>query len=216
MPFNFHLQHHLDLWYRVAVKYLFLGALLFASTATCFAQTLSFDPLDNTGRQIAKVRANTTSSNKHVAFHANWNSLAAYSTPDWFRDAKFGIFLHWGVYSVPAFGNEWYSRNMYVPGNPAYDHHIATYGAQTKFGYKDFIPMFKAEHFDPNIWIDLFVRAGARYVVPVGEHCDGFAMYDSDITPWNAARMGPHRDIVGELAKATRAHGLRFGVSSHT
>jgi alpha-L-fucosidase len=216
LTFNFHLQHHLDLWYRVAVKYLFLGALLFASTATCFAQTLPFDPLDNTARQVAKVRADTASSNAHVAFHANWNSLAAYSTPDWFRDAKFGIFLHWGVYSVPAFGNEWYSRNMYVPGNPAYDHHLATYGAQTKFGYKDFIPMFKAEHFDPNIWIDLFVRAGARYVVPVGEHCDGFAMYDSDITPWNAARMGPHRDIVGELAKATRAHGLRFGVSSHT
>lgn len=149
-------------------------------------------------------------------FHATWDSLAAYRTPDWFRDAKFGIFLHWGVYSVPAFGNEWYSRNMYVPGSSVYQHHIATYGSQSRFGYKDFIPMFKAEHFDANAWVDLFVKSGARYVVPVGEHCDGFAMYDSDITPWNAAKMGPHRDVVGELAKATRARGLRFGVSSHT
>jgi alpha-L-fucosidase len=105
---------------------------------------------------------------------------------------------------------------MYVPGNPAYEHQIATYGPQTKFGYKDFIPMFRAEKFDPDAWVDLFVKAGARYVVPVGEHCDGFAMYASDVTPWNAAAMGPHRDVVGELAKATRARGLKFGVSSHT
>jgi alpha-L-fucosidase len=174
----------------------------------------------NIARQVAKVRALTAvqpaSARARAPFQANWASLASYRTPDWFRDAKFGIFLHWGVYSVPAFGNEWYSRNMYVPGNAAYTHHIATYGPQTTFGYKDFIPMFRAEHFDPNAWVDLFVRAGARYVVPVGEHCDGFAMYASDMTPWNAARMGPHRDVVGELATATRARGLRFGVSSHT
>lgn len=165
-------------------------------------------------RQLARVQSEISSP--QAPFHGTWNSLAAYRTPNWFRDAKFGIFLHWGVYSVPAFGNEWYSRNMYVPGNADYLHHITTYGPQTKFGYKDFIPMFKAEHFDPGAWVDLFAKAGARYVVPVGEHCDGFAMYDSDITPWNAARMGPHRDVVGELAKATRAHGLYFGVSSHT
>ncbi len=148
-------------------------------------------------------------------FRANWDSLAAYRVPDWFRDAKFGIFIHWGVYSVPAFGNEWYSRNMYVEGSPAFKHHIATYGPQSKFGYKDFIPMFRAEHFDPNAWLDLFVQAGARYVVPVAEHCDGFAMYDSSQTDWDAAKMGPHRDVVGELAAATRRHGLHFGVSSH-
>ena len=151
-----------------------------------------------------------------VPFHADWDSLAQYRTPDWFRDAKFGIFLHWGVYSVPAFANEWYSRNMYIPGNPAYQHQIAHYGPLTTFGYKDFIPMFRAEHFDPAAWIDLFARAGARYIVPVAEHCDGFAMYASDITPWNASAMGPHRDVVGELATAARARGLRFGVSSHT
>ena len=134
---------------------------------------------------------------------------------DWFRDAKFGIFIHWGVYSVPAFGNEWYSRNMYVEGSAAFKHHVATYGPQSKFGYKDFIPMFRAEHFDANAWVDLFTQAGARYVVPVAEHCDGFAMYDSSLTDWDAAKMGPKRDVVGELEAATRRHGLHFGVSSH-
>jgi alpha-L-fucosidase len=170
---------------------------------------------ENIARQVAKVHAQTAPG--HAApFHATWDSLAQYRTPDWFRDAKFGIFLHWGVYSVPAFANEWYSRNMYIPGNQAYEHHIATYGPQATFGYKDFIPMFRAEHFDPAAWVDLFARGGARYIVPVAEHCDGFALYASDMTPWNAAAMGPHRDIVGELAVATRARGLRFGVSSHT
>ena len=148
-------------------------------------------------------------------FQPNWDSLSAYRVPDWFRDAKFGIFLHWGVYSVPAFGNEWYPRNMYIQGNSAFLHHVETYGPQSKFGYKDFIPMFRAEHFDANAWLDLFAQAGALYVVPVAEHCDGFAMYDSSLTNWDAGRMGPKRDIVGELSEATRRHGLHFGVSSH-
>lgn len=164
--------------------------------------------------QLARVHAVT--SDPHQPFAPAWSSLAAYHTPAWFQDAKFGIFLHWGVYSVPAFGNEWYSRNMYIPGNAAYAHHIATFGPQSTFGYKDFIPLFRAEHFDPGAWVALFARAGARYVVPVAEHCDGFSMYASSINPWNAAAMGPHRDVVGELAHATRARGLRFGVSSHT
>jgi alpha-L-fucosidase len=148
-------------------------------------------------------------------FTADWNSLAAYRVPEWFRDAKFGIFIHWGVFSVPAFGNEWYSRNMYVEGSPAFKHQVDTYGPQSKFGYKDFIPMFRGQHFNAGSWVDLFARAGARYVVPVAEHCDGFAMYDSGVTGWDAAKMGPKRDIVGELAAATRRRGLHFGVSSH-
>lgn len=190
---------------------------MFLCAGRCLqAQAARQDSTANIARQVAKVRAETASTNTKVPFHASWESLARYRAPDWFRDAKFGIFLHWGVYSVPAFANEWYSRNMYVPGNAAYQHQVATYGPQTKFGYKDFIPMFRAEHFDPNAWVDLFARAGAHYVVPVAEHCDGFAMYASDMTPWNSAAMGPHRDVVGELATAARAHGLRFGVSSHT
>ncbi len=191
-----------------------VAALLFVFTIPTHAQTAPpQDSARNIAHQVAKVRA--ANASRTVPFHADWDSLAAYRTPEWFRDAKFGIFLHWGVYSVPAFANEWYSRNMYIPGNPAYEHQVATYGPLSKFGYKDFIPMFKAQHFDPAAWVDLFASAGARYVVPVAEHCDGFAMYASDMTPWNAAVMGPHRDVVGELATATRARGLRFGVSSH-
>ena len=151
----------------------------------------------------------------HEAFRANWNSLGRYQVPDWFRDAKFGIFIHWGVYSVPAFGNEWYSRNMYVQGNPAFQHQIDTYGPQSKFGYKDFIPMFTGSKFNADEWVDLFARAGAKYVVPVAEHCDGFPMYDSDFTEWDAARMGPKRDVIAEIATATRKRKLYFGASSH-
>jgi alpha-L-fucosidase len=162
-------------------------------------------------RQVARVM----DVDADGPFRPDWNSLAAYRVPDWYRDAKFGIFIHWGVFSVPAFGNEWYPRTMYIEGTPEYKHQIATYGPESKFGYKDFIPMFKAEHFDPDTWVALFARAGARYVVPVAEHCDGFAMYDSGITRWNAAKMGPHRDIVGALEAATRKRGLHFGVSSH-
>jgi alpha-L-fucosidase len=152
---------------------------------------------------------------QHGPFQADWESLQKYEVPEWYRDAKFGIFIHWGAYSVPAFGNEWYPRNMYVPGSPEYKHHEATYGSQDKFGYKDFLPMFRAEHFDPAAWAELFKKSGAKYVVPVAEHHDGFAMYDSGLSDWTAAKMGPHRDTTGELGEAVRAAGLHFGVSSH-
>ena len=148
-------------------------------------------------------------------FRADWASLQAYRSPSWYDDAKFGIFIHWGVYSVPAFGSEWYSRNMYVQGSKEFEHHVATYGPQSKFGYKDFIPMFKAEKFDPAAWAKLFREAGARYVVPVAEHHDGFAMYDSKLSDWTAVKMGPKRDVIGQLSKAIRAEGLHFGLSSH-
>lgn len=148
-------------------------------------------------------------------YRPDWESLQKYEAPDWYRDAKFGIFIHWGAYSVPAFGSEWYPRMMYVKGSAEYKHHIETYGTQDKFGYKDFIPLFKAEHFDPAAWAELFKKAGAKYVVPVAEHHDGFAMYDSSLSDWTVAKMGPHRDTTGELGKAVRAAGLHFGVSSH-
>jgi alpha-L-fucosidase len=148
-------------------------------------------------------------------FRADWESLKKYQPPEWYQDAKFGIFLHWGVYSVPAFGNEWYPREMYHPGSEAFKHHVATYGPQTQFGYKDFIPQFKAEHYDPQAWAKLFKDAGAKYVVPVFEHHDGFAMYDCGLSDWTAVKMGPHRDLAGDLAKAVRAEGLHLGASSH-
>lgn len=148
-------------------------------------------------------------------YQATWESLKTYQIPDWFRDAKFGIFIHWGVYSVPAFGSEWYPRNMYEQGSKEFKHHIETYGPQKKFGYKDFIPMFKAEKFDPAAWVTLFKKAGAKYVVPVAEHHDGFQMYKSALSKWNAFEMGPHRDILGELAAEIKKQGLIFGLSSH-
>ena len=141
-------------------------------------------------------------------FEATWDSLKNYKIPQWFQDAKLGIFIHWGLYCVPAYDNEWYSRNMYLPESHVLQYHRETWGDQTQFGYKDFIPLFTAEHFDPDAWIDLFQKAGARYVVPVAEHHDGFAMYDSDLTRWNTAQMGPECDVVGLLAEAARKRGL--------
>lgn len=148
-------------------------------------------------------------------FEPTWDSLRArYRTPEWLVDGKFGIFLHWGVYAVPARGSEWYARHMYATKAIA-DWHREKFGPQDRFGYKDFIPLFKAEKFDAAEWVALFKRAGARYVMPVAEHHDGFAMYDSALTRWDAMDMGPRRDLIGELADATRAAGLVFTLSNH-
>jgi len=144
-----------------------------------------------------------------------WESLSGWRAPEWFGGAKLGIFTHWGLYSVPEATNEWYSRNMYIQGMPAFEHHVKTYGTQDRFGYKDFIPMFTAEGFDPEEWIRLFKAAGARYICPVAEHHDGFQMYDSEISDWNTVKMGPHRDIIGEIKAAAEAEGMTFCTSSH-
>jgi alpha-L-fucosidase len=148
-------------------------------------------------------------------FAADWVSLSNYTIPEWYQNDKFGIFIHWGLYAVPAFGNEWYARHMYLRGKPEFDHHVKTYGPQSKFGYKDFIPLFKAEKYDPAAWANLFREAGARFVVPVAEHHDGFAMYDTALSKWSAAKMGPKRDLIGELAAAVRREKMTFGLSSH-
>ncbi len=148
-------------------------------------------------------------------YQPTWESLAQYDCPSWYKDAKFGIFIHWGVYSVPAFGNEWYPRQMYLLNGTTYKHHLEKYGPQDKFGYKDFIPMFRAEKFNADEWAGVFQKSGAKYVIPVAEHHDGFAMYDTRLSEWNAVKMGPKRDIIGELATATRKHGMVFGLSSH-
>lgn len=144
-----------------------------------------------------------------------WESLRAhYQTPAWLEDGKFGIFIHWGLYAVPAHGSEWYPRHMYATRS-LIDWHRERFGPQDKFGYKDFIPLFKAERYDPAAWAALFKRAGARYVVPVAEHHDGFALYDSALTRWDAKDMGPRRDLIGDLAAAVRREGLVFGLSQH-
>lgn len=148
-------------------------------------------------------------------YKANWQSLSHHHTPKWFTDGKFGIFIHWGVYSVPSYDNEWYPRAMYDPSSKVFEYHRKTYGDQKSFGYKDFIPMFKAEKYDAEKWAKLFKRSGAKYIVPVAEHHDGFAMYDTAFNRWNASLMGPCRNVLGELKEACDANGLIFCASTH-
>ncbi len=156
-----------------------------------------------------------------------WESLKEnYKVPTWFIGAKFGIFIHFGIFTVPAHGNEWYEKWMYAGGDDNtvkemhshtnyMDWHTEHFGPPDKFGYKDFIPMFKAEKFNANAWAALFKKAGARYVVPGAQHHENFAMWDSQVTPFNAMKMGPKRDVIGELSKAVRAQGMKFGVANH-
>ncbi|HJT24456.1 MAG TPA: alpha-L-fucosidase, partial [bacterium] len=194
-----------------------------AFTVSCVAFADELKPLANwesaeTKAAVDKKLAEVETVIAKGPFKDDWDSLREHQVPDWYRDAKFGIFMHWGLYSVPAYANEWYSRDMYQPDitwDDAFKHHVATYGPQTKFGYKDFIPMFKAEKFDPAQWAKVFKEAGAKYIVPVAEHHDGFAMYDSDFSRWTAAKMGPKKDLIGMEAKAYKAEGLVFGCSSH-
>lgn len=145
----------------------------------------------------------------------NWQSLCEHTTPQWYYRGKLGIFIHWGIYSVPAFGNEWYSRNMYDPAHREFEHHRKTFGEHKHFGYKDFIPMFRGEKFDPDRWTELFRDAGARFILPVAEHHDGFAMYDTDFNRWNATKMGPCVDVIGKLKKSAEEKGMRFCASTH-
>ena len=158
------------------------------------------------------------------AYTADWESLKQHDpAPDWFRDAKFGIYFHWGVYSVPAFGSEWYPRNMHNKSGSGrqpkpsreYLHHVQTYGEPTEFGYHKFVPEFRAEKFDAEEWANLFKKAGARFAGPVAEHHDGYSMWDSEHTPWDVMDAGPKRDITGELARAIRKRGMKFVTTFH-
>ncbi len=149
-------------------------------------------------------------------YTADWESLSKHNaSPEWFRDAKLGIYFHWGVYSVPAYGSEWYPRHMHQVGNHVYEHHLETYGHPSEFGYHDFVPMFTAEHFNAEEWADLFQKAGARFAGPVAEHHDGFAMWDSDATPWNVADMGPKKDITGLLAAELKKRDMKLITTFH-
>ena len=147
-------------------------------------------------------------------FAPTWDSLRQYRCPNWFRDAKFGIWAHWGPQSVPEFG-DWYARNLYIQGNPQYAYHLAHYGHPSVFGYKDIVQLWKAENFDPVFLIDLYQKAGARYFVTQAVHCDNFDCWDSSYHRWNSLQMGPRKDIVGLWQKAASRAGLRFGVTEH-
>lgn len=147
-------------------------------------------------------------------FHALGDSLESYAAPEWFRDAKFGIWAHWGPQSAPETG-DWYARNMYIEGSRQYQYHVEHYGHPSKVGFKDVIASWKGENFDAHSLMGLYKKAGAKYFYSMGVHCDNFDMWRSTHHRWNAAQMGPKKDIVGEFCKAARNHGLKFGVSEH-
>jgi alpha-L-fucosidase len=147
-------------------------------------------------------------------FRPDWESLQSYKCPEWYRDAKLGIWAHWSPQCVPEQG-DWYARNMYIQGMSQYQSHLETYGHPSKFGYKDICNLWKAEKWDPASLIKLYKSAGAQYFVALANHHDNFDCWNSKHQPWNCVKVGPKRDIVGTWAKVARSHGLRFGVSYH-
>jgi len=172
----------------------------------------------------------SSEDNTSITYEENWESLKQYEIPQWMKDAKFGIFIHWGPNSVAELHTDWYPRWMYLDEGEV-DHitgektsdtpHIASsyhkekFGNPKNFGYKDLIPMWTMEKFDAKAWVTLFKKAGAQYVVPVAEHHDGYAIYESSITPYNAVAMGPKRDVFKELTDEIKNQGLICGASSH-
>jgi alpha-L-fucosidase len=141
-------------------------------------------------------------------------SLRAYEIPEWFRDAKFGIWAHWGPQSAVEAG-DWYARNMYIEGSAQHAYHLKTYGHPSQFGFKDTIPAWKAEKFDPEHLMDLYKKAGAKYFMTMGVHHDNFDLWNSKYNRWNAVNMGPKKDVVGMWRQAARNHGLKFAISDH-
>jgi alpha-L-fucosidase len=149
-----------------------------------------------------------------TGFIGTRESLQTYLVPNWFRDAKFGIWSHWGPQSAVEYG-DWYARNMYMQGSPQYLYHCETYGHPSKVGYKDLVNDWKAAKWDPEHLMDLYKKAGAKYFFSMGVHHDNFDLWNSKYQRWNAAKMGPKKDVVGLWQKAARKQGLKFGVSEH-
>ncbi len=147
-------------------------------------------------------------------FEPSFASLREYRVPEWFLDAKFGIWSHWGPQSVPMFG-DWYARNMYIEGSEQYEYHLRHYGHPSRFGYKDICALWKAERFDPDALMEKYVRAGARYFVAQATHHDHFFNYASELNRMNSVRVGPHRDILALWKAAAKRYGLPFGISEH-
>lgn len=151
--------------------------------------------------------------NNSGRYKPEWESLASYPVPEWYKKAKFGVFIHWGVFTVPEYFSEWYPRLMYYKGNPVYWHHKKKYGKD--FNYRDFIPMFKAEKFDADEWINTVKDCGAKFVMPVAEHHDGIKLYDSELSDWTTVKFPVKRDFLGELKAACDKNGVVFSTSSH-
>jgi alpha-L-fucosidase len=152
-------------------------------------------------------------------YQPDWNSLKAHQDPAWFRDAKLGIYTHWGPVTYAAEDApsdvEWYGSQMYLEKHAAFAYHKQRFGDQKTVGYRDLIPKFTASRFNADEWAELFARAGAKFAGPVAVHHDNFAMWDSKVTRWNSVATGPHRDITGELEKAIRKRGLKFITTFH-
>ncbi len=148
-------------------------------------------------------------------YEPNWESLTSYEIPDWVNDSKFGIYAHWGPYSAAAFGNEWYARNMYIEGSPEHAHFVSRFGDLSKVGYKEWIPRFTAENFDPEQWAEIIAGSGAQYAGISLVHHDGFLLWDCKVNRWNAANMGPKRDLYGDLVAELRKKGLRILATFH-
>jgi len=176
---------------------LYLNLLLTAALTTTLSATYAQDLPINAG-----------------SFKPTEESLKEYKYPEWFRDAKFGIWAHWGPQAVPRQG-DWYARNLYSQNSRQNKYHVAHYGPPSKFGYKDIIPLWKAEKWDPEKLMALYKKAGAKYFVSMGSHHDNFFLWKSQIHKWNAFNMGPHKDVVGLWQKAAQKEGLKFGVSEH-
>jgi alpha-L-fucosidase len=147
-------------------------------------------------------------------FKPTWESLAQYQTPDWFRNAKFGIWAHWGPQCQPEFG-DWYAREMYMEGHPKYKYHVEKYGHPSQFGFKDVINQWQAENWNPEELVSLYKNAGAKYFMALANHHDNFDLYNSRHHKWNSLNIGPKKDLIGGWEKAARNNGLHFGVSVH-
>ena len=169
---------------------------------------------------LALVMTVSTAVYSQKQYDTTWNSLQNYTVPDWYQDAKFGIYHHWGLYSVAGYGTEWYGRRMYDknnvgPGPSFYSWHVAHYGSPATFGHKDFVPLFHAENFDADAYIDVIIKSGAKYFAHMTSHHEAFLMYGTNLTPWNCVNKGPKKDLGRMLMAAAAKRGLKFGVSNH-
>ncbi|HVU38120.1 MAG TPA: alpha-L-fucosidase [Opitutales bacterium] len=192
------------------------------ATAAAYAAPRFFNRAGAAANHVSAAIANPfnpPSSNLPYApgpFAPTWESLSNFSTPDWFRDAKFGIWAHWGPQCQPEQG-DWYARRMYMPSDSShdYDYQVKTYGHPSKFGFKDVINTWKADQWDPEKLLGLYQRAGAKYFCSLANHHDNLDLWNSKYQTWNSVAVGPKKDLVGGWAKAARNAGLRFAVSVH-
>ncbi len=185
-----------------------LFTLLFLAPAIAAAQPA---PVDTDSLILVSEQDEPMMTGKYAP---SWESLSQYEVPEWFRDAKFGIWAHWGPQCVEESG-DWMARGIYQEGSREYKHHVENYGHPSEVGFKDILPLFKAENWDPDYLVGLYKKLGARYFFALGNHHDNFDLWDSKYQEWNSQAIGPHKDILAGWAEACRTHGLKFGVSLH-